>query len=78
MPEYQHHGTGIQWNINNTSGDQINIGGSRGGVCSGSTIPDISSLQEILIPNGTRQVTVNGRYWQVGDRHFTDGSYEIG
>jgi hypothetical protein len=77
MPNYQHQSSGgIQWNINNLSGDQINIGGSRGGIQSGGNPSDISSLHEIVIPNGTRQVTVNGRYWKVGDKHYTDGTYQ--
>lgn len=76
MREYQHHGTGIQWNINSFSGDQINIGGSSGGISFGSATPDINSLRKIVIPPGTRQVTVNGTRYEIGGDYYTDGTYE--
>jgi hypothetical protein len=76
MPNYQHHGTGIQWIINNFSGDQLVIGGSRGGIRSSGTTPDINSLQKIIIPHGTRQVTVNGTRYEIGGEYYTDGTYE--
>ncbi len=78
MREYQHHGTGIQWIVNNTSGDQVIIGdNSIGGLSSGAP-SDINSLRKIVIPPGTRRITVNGSKIRYGDDFYTDGTYEIG
>lgn len=75
MPQYNHSGSGIQWNFANFSGDQIIIGGGGGGVRFGSATPDKSKLTKIVIPASTRQVTVVGNRYEIDGEYYTDGSY---
>lgn len=78
MPSYNNYGLGIQWILNNTSGDQIVIGGGGGGIkLGGSKRPNKSDLTKIIIPSGTKKITVNGNRYEIDGNYYTDGTYEI-